>query len=149
MSVGRRLRSRAGITLVEVLVATAVLVMFTVAVISVVVVSRDILITSAQNEPDAAAAQSIADTVMADLSRGKTEEAVLETDTGAMCVNDEGFSPGHANRMQFSFEYVFGDNTDLVPGYVIYVRVYGDDGEYVYLKAFSGIRMPDADGVYG
>ncbi len=130
----RLVRSKSGLTLVEVIVATAILVLFTVVVISMIVVSRGIISNSTDSEPNASAAQFVVDTLMTDLSSGKVEVAVLEADTGATCMNGTTFAPTLANNKQFKFAPVTSNGVD---GYVIYVRVYDDDGKNIFLKAFS------------
>lgn len=127
-------RGKSGLTLVEVIVATAVLLLFTVAVISMIVVSRGIIATSSHSEPDASAAQFVVDTLMTDLSSGKIDAAALEADTGAVCMNGTTFSPMLANNKQFKYDLVTSNGVD---GYIIYVRVYDDDGKNMFLKAFS------------
>lgn len=137
-------RGKSGLTLVEVIVATAVLMLFTVAVISMVVVSRGIIATSSHSEPDASAAQFVVDTLMTDLSSVSTPTVdALETDTGATCMNGTEFSPTLGNNKQF--KYGLSPDDHVVEGYVIYVRVYGDDGKNIFLKAFARTMIDGVD----
>lgn len=131
-------RGKSGLTLVEVIVATAILVLFTVVVISMIIVSRGVITSSKNSEPDASAAQFVVDTLMTDLSSGKVDISVLEADTGAKCMNDTTFSPTLENNKQFKFGPVTSNGVD---GYVIYVRVYDDAGKNIFLKAFSRTKI--------
>lgn len=128
--------SKKGITLVEVLIASALLVVFAAAIISIVALSDSLIGKNVKNENEIARAEGIADVLMTAISKGETDTAELESLSGARYVSSiDGFSsePGVG---QFTFNLVTDQNG--IEGYRIYVSVNGSDGMRAgFITAFA------------
>jgi len=129
------MRKRAGVTLVEVIVATAVLVLVTVVILSSIVGSLTLVNRSVRNEPSAASAEKMVDTLSSALSDGITDSTELENLAGATYVADGAFSPGLPTSRQFYFTTVSEAGEDV--GYAVYVNVYDSQGEPIALRAYG------------
>lgn len=129
------IRGRAGVTLVEVIVATAVLVLVTVVILSSIVGSLTLVNRSVRNEPSAASAEKMVDTLTSALGDGITDTIELENLVGASYVANGAFSPELPTSRQFYFTTVSEAGEDV--GYAVYVNVYNSQGEPIALRAYG------------
>jgi type II secretory pathway pseudopilin PulG len=122
----RRFQNKRGITLVEVLVAAALLVILIAAVIAVISFSNTLLGKNIVSENAYTQAEGMADVLISALSSGTTDIATLEDLANASYAHAFTETP---HVRQFSFQEVsYSENGLIIRGYEISVRINDEDG---------------------
>ncbi len=132
-----KLRSKKGTTMVEVLAAVLVLAIVVTAVLTTISFSQRTILSGGSEGKAAAEAQSIADTLISQLSG--TSDASKVTVSGAVRVPEGSTFPDATKDKQFKLTSV--ENTkDSVKGYQIQTAVYYSDStgrKCVQMTAFA------------
>lgn len=122
----RLVRRKGGITLVEVLVAAALLVLLIAAIIAVISFSNSLLGKNIVSENAYTEAEGIADVLISALSGGTTDQTTLEGLTNAQQVASFTDTP---NARQFLVaDYTATENGLTIRGYKITVQIYDEKG---------------------
>lgn len=124
-----RLKGKYGSSLVEVIVAVALLAIVVVTVVGGIGLARQSVTDNNVKDDNTAVAQNITDTLLtylsslpADQTKGKPDETDMQNITKALLVDDKTkFSSSASNTKQFYYAYA---NADGTAGYKIEVRVY-------------------------
>ena len=122
----RRRSNRRGITLVELLVASALLVILVAAVIAVISFSHSLLGKNIVSENSYTEAEGMVDVLISALSSGTTEIETLESLANATYVVSFTSTP-YAREFTFK-EVAIHENGLVIRGYEITVCINDEDG---------------------
>jgi Tfp pilus assembly protein FimT len=131
-------KNKKGMTLVEALLASAVLIIMVAAIIAIIAFANSIIGKNVSKERELTRAESIADALMSAISNGVTDADVLKQLTGAEYVPDNDEFSSEPGIGQFKFIYTV--DSEGIEGYKIYVRINGDDGSQIaYVTAYASV----------
>lgn len=120
-------QSKSGVSLAEVLIAAALLVVLIGAMIAIISFSNTLVASNVSRENSFTAAEGIADVLITALAKGTTDAPTLESMTGAVFkASEEEFSTAVDAR---EFTYYHHMDVKGVEGWRIIVRVNGNDGK--------------------
>lgn len=131
-------KNKKGITLVEAILASAVLVIMVAAIIAIIAFANSLIGKNVSNEKGITRAEGVADTLITAISNGVTDVAALQQLSEAEFVGENDEFTAEPGIVQFKFVHTI--DSEGVEGYKIYVRVNGNDGSQIaYLTAFSSV----------
>lgn len=145
-----KMKEKRGSSLLEVIVAVALLAIVVVTVVGGIGLARQSVLDNNVKDDNTAAAQSVTDTLVtyfAAKDSGLTVDQVnadmSRLDSKLLCVKDPSnaaaWDANNAKNKQFWFQHVSEDKTNSQPaGYKVEVRVYYDSGKkYSAFTAFA------------
>lgn len=146
-----RMKEKRGSSLLEVIVAVALLAIVVVTVVGGIGLARQSVLDNNVKDDNTAAAQSVTDTLITyfaskndGLTTVKVNADMSHLDSKLLCVNNPSNSAvwdaNNAKNKQFFYTWVNADSltSNAVAGYKIEVRVYYDSGKkYSTFTAFA------------
>lgn len=133
----QKIKSRKGLTMLEVVAAVSILAIVVLAAVTAVNLSHSTVLSQGSSANAAAQAQSLADELITGL-HGKTPDKIPTGFGGALYVEWSAFPDSNsAADKQFTAKYV---DKDGIEGYKIRTAVYYTDGngrKCVQMQAFS------------
>jgi len=131
--------SKKGVTLVEAIVAAAIMVIMVAGIIAIIGFANSLISKNKVQDDGFATAEGIADAVMTAISNGNTDPDDLEALTGAEHVRDNSDFSSDPNAKEFKF--IYGTDAKGISGYKIYVRVNDSEGnQLAYITAFAAVK---------
>ena len=142
-----RMKEKRGSSLLEVIVAVALLAIVVVTVVGGIGMARQSVLNNNVQDDYTAKAQDIADTLItylsSDTTQGKPKQTAMQSITdNALCVTNAdtyvaSWIPNDSNNKQFTYKWVGVDPNNPISGYKIEVRVYYNSGKEKKYSTFT------------